>query len=511
MRNGRIYILLLPLIFVFIFLTTSCDRIEEIFNQISSLEKEEQTTPSDDQTTDNPTVETPDIDASDMTGTLTLLSEEQKIQWQFEDGDEQASLTAKYGDASLSQVMDFMGFLAQDGWYLVENSAYKGARSLDITYSMDTRTLGLNFTLDKNKAEWPPDVLTPYLDYQTPAFPFGQYLYEEEHQESVGGADSTMVVYEGVDQEDIGEYEQMLLDDGYVHGDDPNIEFYEKGFCFVEIAFHEKSGQVGLFVGQYEISPVSLPPWPSDELPEFLVRILSPVSAVITVTGGEDQIFVSAEKMSLNDLYGFFKASEEYYGWTALSGKDEMIHQETGFGILVRSYDSDTQVWTLVIFDATQPNSTQEPDATPSPDMTKQPDNTQPSATVSPDDGDDEIGVTEFGYRVTKGRYSEKDAMMGVLEEYGQFAEMADWNDIKALYGDDITAFLDEAGVKVDVDVWVQYGGQRFDGDRHYFLARISAPREDFLLYDKIGNKAWLGSWYGIEMPVLVKVPSDQL
>ncbi len=125
-------------------------------------------------------------------------------------------------------------------------------------------------------------------------------------------------------------------------------------------------------------------------------------------------------------------------------------------------------------------------------------------------DGEDDFFHMEYFYRVTDGWYSDSQAMMGVLEEFGQYAEMADWNVIKSFYGGRMTAFMDEAGIAADVDVWVQCGGGRYDGSRHYFLARISAPRANFKLYDSVGNEAWLGSWYGVQMPVLVKVPADQ-
>jgi hypothetical protein len=285
-----------------------------------------------------------------------------------------------------------------------------------------------------------------------------------------------------------------------VKRDDTANPYFEKGACFIEIVYHKTSGQVGLYVGQHDIYEVPLPPWPSDELPDFLVETLPPMAADITVTGHDDGFFVSAEQVSLNDLYKFIKAATQHHGWSELSEEGEMVHNEIGFGMRMISFDTDAGHWTMTIFDASQPNSTLSPGDT-------QP----PSVTGIPESGHDDIGITEFGYRVTTERYSEQDAMMGVLDEYGQYAEIADWNDIKTIYGDHIESFLEQAGVEVDDDVWVQYNGQSFDGKRHYFLARISAAREGFKLYDNIGNVAWLGSWYGIEIPVLVKVPSDQL
>ena len=267
---------------------------------------------------------------------------------------------------------------------------------------------------------------------------------------------------------------------------------YEKGIFFVQIVFDEQKGTAEINVGQHSIAAVPLPPWP-DPIPNHLKQILPPVAAVIDVTGAEDGFLSAVEQVSIEDVHNFVRAAEEHYGWSVLSAQNEMIHDASGFGIRMLSFDADAGTWTLTIFDATMPGTTLSPDTA----------ETQPP--------DDTIGVTEFGYRVTQGRYGEQEAMMGVLEEYGQFAEMADWSDIKAMYGDDMTAFLDSAGVEIGNDVWVQYDGYRFDGDRHYFLARPSGPREGFLLYDQVGDEAWLGSWHGIEMPVLVKVSADQL
>ena len=118
-----------------------------------------------------------------------------------------------------------------------------------------------------------------------------------------------------------------------------------------------------------------------------------------------------------------------------------------------------------------------------------------------------------YGYKVTQSRYSEEDAMLGVLNEFGQYAEMADWNDIKLAYGDDFAAFLDDAGVNSHEDVWAQHGSERYyNQSRHYFLAYVNGTaREEFLKHDQVGDIAWLGSWYDIELRVLAKVPSDQL
>ena len=424
-------------------------------------------------------------------------SPDSNTQWVFKNGEEQILFSVTYEEITLAKVLDFEGKLEQNRWLLSENSAYKGAVSLQISYSIDTRALALDVVWDKNKPVW-PDVLSPYLAYQTPAFPFGQYDYYEENQVSMG-QDATLIVYTGADADQVAEYEQTLLDNGYVHGADSAIDFYEKGTCFIEIAFHEQSGEVDLFVGQYEVFLVPLPPWP-DPLPEYLQRILPAVAAMLTVTGSEDGFFASAEEMSLGDLYGFVKSAKDYYGWSALSDQNEMTHDESGFGLRMLSFDTETKTWTLTIYDAVTSNSTLPPDVTP----------TQTTDATSTQTTGDEIGVTDFFYQVTQGRYSDQNAMMGVLDEYGQYAEMADWNDIKALYGDNMTTFLIEAGVEADNDVWVQCGGERYIGNRHYLLARPSAARSDFYIYDQVGNEAWLGSWADIELPVLVKIPSDQ-
>lgn len=317
------------LIFMFILLTASCD-LEPAETSESHVQESEAT------------------GVSDITGDLSFPPEENRTEWVFEDGDEQATLSARYEDMPLSRVMEFSGALAKDDWLLSGNSAYKGALSLSISYAMDTRRLHLEFVLDKTKAEWPEQALTPYLAYQTPAFPFGEYSYCEVHRIDET-EDTTLIVYREVNADEIDAYERMLLDGGYVRRNNSGAALYEKGFCFVEISYHALGREVSLIVGQYQVYASALPPWP-DPLPEEAKRILPPVSAAITVTESEDAYFASVQQASLFDLYGFFQDAMEYYDWPALSPQDDMAHADPDFGMRMLSFSTDTSVWTLTIY-----------------------------------------------------------------------------------------------------------------------------------------------------------------
>lgn len=61
------------------------------------------------------------------------------------------------------------------------------------------------------------------------------------------------------------------------------------------------------------------------------------------------------------------------------------------------------------------------------------------------------------------------------------------------------------AGLQDREAAWVACGGKEyFMGNRHYFVLRFdSGPPADFWAHDQVGN-IYLGSWYNIDIPVLV-------
>jgi hypothetical protein len=437
----------------------------------------------------SPTAEnTPEAapDESDILRDLQLPPEALQTQWQFFDDDEQQTLSAHYADIGLWDTHDFLDALVQDNWLLRENSAYKGARSIAMAYDLAGRTLRLEFALLKHAPEWPEGILTPFLAYATP--PFGYGTFTSAASTEFLSENATTLNYRDVSAADIISYEQQLTEAGFTFNEDRCQRYYAKGLLFTSVSYHTTTQQAMVTVGERAVQYVPLPPWP---LPDHLMRILPPVAAVMTATGADDGYFVSAEQVTLVDLHGFLSASLNHYDWTRLDG-DSIQHAESGFVVKLLTYVSDSGLWTITIYNSD----------TGDPVQTLPPQTAQPT---------DEIGFSEFVYRVSSEAYSDQAAMAGVLEEFGQYGTLADWSEIKALYGSDIARFLDDVGVKPGEDVWVQQGGQARDGGRHYFLARISGqPRDNFLMYDSMGDEAWLGSWYDIELRVLTKVPADQ-
>jgi hypothetical protein len=118
--------------------------------------------------------------------------------------------------------------------------------------------------------------------------------------------------------------------------------------------------------------------------------------------------------------------------------------------------------------------------------------------------------LTDYTFALTEGYYGEYELEQAVVEEYGAGATVADFAEIKELYESDATGFLDAVGVAHNEDIWINNNGSGwYSQTRHYFLARLDGDlRSDFLSHGEFGgNTAWLGSWFDLELRVLVKVP----
>jgi uncharacterized repeat protein (TIGR02543 family) len=121
-----------------------------------------------------------------------------------------------------------------------------------------------------------------------------------------------------------------------------------------------------------------------------------------------------------------------------------------------------------------------------------------------------------YEYKLTVGTYSETEDLYAVCKrEFGPNATLADWNDIKANYSGNIKEFLDKVSLPVGYGentkaAYVQVNGERFYySTRHYFIERHdgSIPLGWGAL-DQIGsNYLDLGSWYGIKLKALVRIP----
>jgi hypothetical protein len=432
-------------------------------------------------------------DETDIVGDVEFPPESQRAGWVFEDHGDVADLTAYYEDVTLKQAMEFMGSFSDGGWYLTDHYAYNGSRDADIYYSLDTQSLEIVFTLVKGRPAWPKGTLTPYLQYLTTPYPYGTYAGSEA--DGLGKAFS--LTYEDTSFAELMNYLDRLQVMGYTTDDGKTLM---GNVNYVSYSYDYEKKTATITVGMRDIQMVPLPPWP-EPLPEHLVRLLPPVGGVIEVTGAEDGFFASAKDLSLSELYGFVSTAPRY-GWSELAGQDEITHADTGFALRFLSYDSRSNGMTLTIWNTQggQP-MTAGPEESAQPSRTEQP--SQPGQSVQTEGG--------YKYALTQGKYGEQQVEAGILAEFGQGAELADFSEIKALFTSDIRAFLDRAGVQAHEDVWVQYDGDAyFGGQRHYFMERVSgAGSEGFLIHDRVGDEVWLGSWYGMQIRALVKVPNQ--
>lgn len=116
-----------------------------------------------------------------------------------------------------------------------------------------------------------------------------------------------------------------------------------------------------------------------------------------------------------------------------------------------------------------------------------------------------------FLYRLTDNAYPDTSVLAGILADYGAGAELADWNEIKQAFSQDIYAFMDAIGlVEYDQCAFVLRGGEGYydGGDRHYFVSRHNGEIPSYYLaHDQIQSGAMsLGSW-ATTTRALIKLP----
>ncbi|MGI6613116.1 MAG: hypothetical protein ACOX3M_01800 [Saccharofermentanales bacterium] len=286
--------------------------------------------------------ESSQLDESSILGNLKLPPETKNSKRLFEKKNNALTLSAEYQDLSLNQVLDFMDSLSQEQWFLRNNSAFKGSTSLDLSYSTETKQLSLDFTRKLDQAEW-PDVLPPYLSYTTPVFGYGRFVSSEKP--AIPHTDSAVtLIFEEVTAAQIAEYENLLIDSGYVFdGVKKGLRVYEKDAWFVRLGFQDQKGLATLIIGQFEIDAAPPPPWP-DPLPEPIKRKLAAVLAKTTVIETEDGFTATAEEMSLFDLHDFLKALMGRYGWSELTDENEMVHADAGLVLKIVTFSTDNNI-----------------------------------------------------------------------------------------------------------------------------------------------------------------------
>lgn len=123
---------------------------------------------------------------------------------------------------------------------------------------------------------------------------------------------------------------------------------------------------------------------------------------------------------------------------------------------------------------------------------------------------------TRWKYFLTEEEYKGLDNYEAQIKlKYGQSAEIADWDEIKRSFGNDISSFLDSIDLEISSDggALVSRGGATtYSPSRAYYLTRHGGEKPDqYWAHDQIGGyQASLGSW-DTSQRVLVRVPALKL
>jgi hypothetical protein len=434
-----------------------------------------------------------DADVANLLGNLKLPPKARNTQWNAKLENDVLKFDARYNGVTLPLLIDFMRSLEDGNWYLEDDRAYRGNRSLGMTYDFETQRLLLSFVQNVKQPQW-PDVLPATLSHLTPVFPFGVFSRHEK-LEIVNAENAYMLEFDNVTDLNVTVYEKSLAQGDYAFVSEQNGQrHFQKQTLFVSIAYNANAKSVQLIVGNDRTYFVPLPPWP-DPLPENVKRSLAPVAALCKAEALLQGYRASAENLSLRELFGFFKSLTAAYGWSMPNDGGKMVNTRLSYSLQVVSFNT---IGHKLTFDLMTTG-----DFTPSPEASLSP---TPASTMTNGVFDD--GLPDYDFRLTSGKYTETEAAGGVQSEFGQIATQADWEEVKLLYASRISPFLTHVGVNPNEDVWILYKKSGFDGNRHYFLARIAGiARPNFQKYDGIGSEAWLGSWSGIKLRVLVKVP----
>ena len=116
-------------------------------------------------------------------------------------------------------------------------------------------------------------------------------------------------------------------------------------------------------------------------------------------------------------------------------------------------------------------------------------------------------GVGYENWALTTNTYSETDDLeQAVLNEFGPNWRIADWNDLLTI-SNDIDNWANAIGMEVIEDNYIvtRNGNHFWSGNRHFFITRFDHNVPGYyLVHDDIDNGfLCLGSWYGLDMPIL--------
>ena len=110
-------------------------------------------------------------------------------------------------------------------------------------------------------------------------------------------------------------------------------------------------------------------------------------------------------------------------------------------------------------------------------------------------------------YRLTEKSFSEKQDLEQVVNrEYQGKCIIADWNDLKSI--PNIDRWINKMNLQRDVTFFVTKNGKlNFSPTRQFFVLYSPSGRlpAGFAAHERIDNKLFLGSWYGVRRPILVK------
>jgi hypothetical protein len=106
---------------------------------------------------------------------------------------------------------------------------------------------------------------------------------------------------------------------------------------------------------------------------------------------------------------------------------------------------------------------------------------------------------------LTSRMYSETVDIQNVIRhEFGDNYTIADWEDLKAI--PNINAWISCMGLQKEQSFMVTRNGKFiYQGKRQYNVQYFPSGKvpANFLIHDKIGNKLFLGSWYGVKWNIL--------
>jgi hypothetical protein len=117
---------------------------------------------------------------------------------------------------------------------------------------------------------------------------------------------------------------------------------------------------------------------------------------------------------------------------------------------------------------------------------------------------------------LTEGYYNETDDLNAIVqEEYGPFARVANWEEIKTSFFDQMACFLDTVGIGYNKSALLYRNdndtGWWFGSSQHYFITRHNGNVPDYYsVHDHIDDHTVdLGSSYDIQLRILVKIIDD--